>query len=100
MPRRAVISMLLMRKLKHDLKDCQFTAEDTARYQLSCKNLPLFQPSDQVTGFIFLTNSIYYSLSIFLTYSLPDIFTYNNREREEVDMLTSIRIQVSVISLV
>lgn len=46
------------------------------------RNVPLFQHSDQVSGFIFLATSIYYSLSIFSTYSPPEVFNYSNRERE------------------
>lgn len=46
------------------------------------RSAPLFQPSDQVSEFLFLAKSIYHSLSIFLTYSPPEVFSYSNRERE------------------
>lgn len=46
----------------------------------SSRNGPLFQPSDQLSGFKFLQNAIYFSLYIFRTCSLPEVLNYNIRE--------------------
>lgn len=50
--------------------------------RITSRNSPLFQPSDQVSGFKFLVNTPYYSLYIFPTCIPPGIFNYNNRESE------------------